>query len=153
MIMKKKNGFSLIELLITLVILAVLGAVAIPIYTGYITGSARSEAKSNLQTLSLLLETYFADNNRYNPSADGNATYNWQEPATNNFSNTFPCGGTGFLPSFCPRQATSGTQANYDYQLVIASATTYTATATGVRGPVNGDSLTINQAGNKTGSW
>ncbi|HBO84711.1 MAG: hypothetical protein A2073_00425 [Deltaproteobacteria bacterium GWC2_42_11] len=151
MIMKKKNGFSLIELLITLVILAVLGAVAIPIYTGYITGSARSEAKSNLQTISLLLETYFADNNRYAQVGDAiPATYNWVNDdagtvTTDNFA--------AWLPSFQPQKATGGQAANYNYQLVIASATTYTATATGVRGPVNGDSLTINQAGNKTGSW
>lgn len=150
--MKKNKGFTLIELLIALAILAILGAVAVPIYRGYMAGSAKSEAKSNLQTLSMLLEIYYTDKAKYAP-ADG--TYNWQEPATNNFSNTFPCGGTGFLPSFCPRKATGGTQANYDYQLVVGgSGTTYTATATGRSGTIAaGSTLTIDQAGTKGVGW
>lgn len=149
--MKNKKGFTLIEIIVALAILAILGAVAVPIYRGYMTGSAKSEAKSNLQTLSMLLDTYYSDNAKYAPAND---TYDWINDSsgtvtTNEFSS--------WLPSFQPKKATGGAAANYDYTLVTTTtsttADTYTATAAPRSGTVVAGSgnLTITQNGTKTG--
>jgi type IV pilus assembly protein PilE len=44
-----KRGFSLIELMITVAIAAILVAVALPNYTEYVRRSARAEARAGLQ--------------------------------------------------------------------------------------------------------
>jgi prepilin-type N-terminal cleavage/methylation domain-containing protein len=62
---KRQNAFTLIELMIVVAVIAILAAIAIPSYLGIQKRAARSEAKSNLQALSLALEGYMAENNNY----------------------------------------------------------------------------------------
>jgi len=62
---KIPKGFTLIELMIAVAIIAIIIAVAIPSYSAYITKSRRADAKIALMTISQLQETYFADNNKY----------------------------------------------------------------------------------------
>ena len=62
---KISKGFTLIELMIAVAIIAIIVAVAIPSYSAYVTKSRRSDAKVSLMTVSQLQETYFADNNKY----------------------------------------------------------------------------------------
>jgi len=62
---KKEGAFTLVELMIVVAVLAILAAIAIPSYLGIQKRAARSEAKSNLQALSITLEGYMAENNNY----------------------------------------------------------------------------------------
>ncbi len=74
-----KNGFTLIELLLVIAILAILAAIAIPTYLGERTKAARTEAQTNLTSLRLILEQYYAENGCYYKSggncANGTLTF------------------------------------------------------------------------------
>jgi type IV pilus assembly protein PilE len=60
-----QQGFTLVELLITMVIVSILAAIAIPSYSSYIQRSRRTDAKSALLDLASLEERYFSTNNTY----------------------------------------------------------------------------------------
>lgn len=62
---KAQQGFTLIELMITVVIVAILAAIAYPSYTSYITHSRRSEALAALSDTAARLERYYAQNGTY----------------------------------------------------------------------------------------
>ncbi len=59
------GGFTLIEVMITVAIVAILAAIALPSYRDYITRSRISEATSTLANLRVQLEQYFQDNRTY----------------------------------------------------------------------------------------
>ena len=61
----KTSGFTLIEVMIVIAILAIVSAVAIPAYTGYMTTARMTEAKNNIAALRLAEEEYFLENNDY----------------------------------------------------------------------------------------
>lgn len=63
--MQRQAGFTLIELMITMVVLAILAAIAIPSYTDYILRGKIPEATTNLQTMKTKMEQYFQDNRTY----------------------------------------------------------------------------------------
>jgi type IV pilus assembly protein PilE len=60
-----QRGFTLVELIVTLVILATLTAIAVPSYTHHVLVSHRTEAKSALLDLASMEERYFSVNNAY----------------------------------------------------------------------------------------
>ena len=64
-IMKKNNGFTLIELMVVVAIIGVLGAVAYPSYTSYMKKSARADAKVGLVKLADKQERFYLQNNKY----------------------------------------------------------------------------------------
>jgi type IV pilus assembly protein PilE len=69
---RKTSGFTLIEVLITIAILSILTAIAIPAYQGYITTARQTEGWENLASLKLAQEEFFLENNSY--FWGGNAT-------------------------------------------------------------------------------
>ena len=64
--MRKSAGFTLIELMVVIVIVAILAAIALPSYQQYIMRGKITEATSSLSELRLRAEKYFADNRTYN---------------------------------------------------------------------------------------
>jgi type IV pilus assembly protein PilE len=68
------RGFTLIEVMITVAVIAILAAVALPSYLEYVTRSRLVEAKSNLSDMRTRLEQYFLDNRAYPGSCIANAS-------------------------------------------------------------------------------
>ncbi len=66
---RNARGFTLLELLVSVAIVAILAKVAYPIYTQSILKSRRTEAKNALLDLAAREERYFSTANQYTTSA------------------------------------------------------------------------------------
>jgi len=60
-------GYTLVEVLITVAILAIIVAVAVPAYTSYLERGDASRAATDITRISLDLERHFAGNGQYPP--------------------------------------------------------------------------------------
>ncbi|MBF0564231.1 MAG: type II secretion system protein [Nitrospirae bacterium] len=116
----KDGGFTLTELLVTIVIIGILTAIAVPLYLGQKDKSIRSEASGNLLSIRALLEQYYNENGCYYKDTTNTC------PATS----TTITGVTSiqsFLPAFKPGNQNA---LNYSYSIIFtSSATLYTAYA------------------------
>lgn len=110
---KAKNGFTLIEVMITVVILSVLTAIAVPAYQGYIATSRQAEGHNNLAALQMAEEEFYLENNNYFVGDD------WSDLETNSGNLWTRTGSDG--------------QFNFDYAVVLSGGG-YVATATGTAG-------------------
>jgi type IV pilus assembly protein PilE len=64
------RGFTLIELMIVVVIIAILASVAIPSYNDYVRRSKLTEAQTNLADFRIKMEQFYQDYRNYG-NADG----------------------------------------------------------------------------------
>jgi type IV pilus assembly protein PilE len=117
----RPRGFTLIELMIAVAIVAILAGVALPSYREYVVRGHLADASNGLALMRAQMERHFQDNRTY-ASVTGFAT---------------PCASTDAAPrTFNNFVVTcSGTP----------TATAFTLLATG-SGPVAGFTFTINQA-------
>lgn len=126
--MRAHRGFTLIELMVTVAIVAILASIALPSYTEYITRGKLSEATSLLADLRVKLEQYYQDNRSYiGACANGTVA---PLPTGQYFDFTCPT----LTASTFIIQATgkSGTPiAGFTYQLDQANSRTTSATPTG----------------------
>ena len=63
--MKRQAGFTLIEIMIAIVIVAILAGISYPIYLHYVEGSRRSSAITALQRAAAAEEKHYAADNVY----------------------------------------------------------------------------------------
>jgi type IV pilus assembly protein PilE len=62
---KRSQGFTLIELMITVGIVAVLAGIALPAYQGYIKTSAQTTSDANGRILAAFEDNYYYENGTY----------------------------------------------------------------------------------------
>jgi type IV pilus assembly protein PilE len=65
--MRHNSGFTLIEVMVTVAIIAILGAIAIPSYNEYVQRARITEATSSLADMRNKMEQYFQDNRTWTP--------------------------------------------------------------------------------------
>ena len=102
----RRRGFTLIELMATVAIAAILAAVAIPMYRDYVLRGRIIDATSRLSDFRVRMEQYFMDNRTYDA---GGGKCGVADPTTTK-------------------------DQSFDLKCTGASATAYTAKATGVAG-------------------
>lgn len=120
--MRRFQGFTLIEVMVTVAIVAILAAIALPSYSEYIRRARITEAVSVLSDMRVKMEQYFQDNRTYAGACTA-GTVAPPPTATANF--TFACSGL--------------------------SGTAYLVTATGIAGGTMSDfSYSVDQANVRT---
>lgn len=113
----RQAGFTLIELMIVVAVVAILATIALPSYQQYIKRSNRAEARAEVLRAEGWLERFNAENNRYTDNAANNANSAFATAFT-----TVPAGGA----------------ARYTITLSLVGTGNYTITATPT-GSMNGD--------------
>ncbi|WP_347881010.1 type IV pilin protein [Pseudomonas sp. LA21] len=125
--MRRNSGFTLIELMITVAIVAILAAVAYPSYKQYVIRANRSEAQAYLMDIAQRQQQYLMDARAY---ADSDTTLGASQPSrvAANYTITITV-GSGLPPSFTAKAAPkSGTMQAGDGDLSINQAGTKTWT-------------------------
>lgn len=120
---KTHSGFTLIELMITVAIVAILAAVVVPNYSDYVRKSSLSEAFSNLSDMRVKMDQFYQSNRNYGTGSCGND-------------------GTASRVSFAPG-------GKFTYECVLSGVSpnenqAYTLTATGSSGAASGHTFTLN---------
>jgi len=83
----RKDGFTLIELMIVVAIIGILAAIAIPQFASYRQRAQDSAAKSALKNLATAQENYYAEHNTYT-DAIGDLTFEPEDTITVSLSAT-----------------------------------------------------------------
>ena len=117
---KRARGFSLIEVMIAVVVIAVLASIAVASHQNSVIKTKRKAALGGLMTIAAEQEEYFVNNKGY---------------ATDFTDLGYSAAGTSADPYFISDAGESSDSANGDYKITLASATAraFTLTAT----PIN----------------
>ena len=114
-----KKGFSLLELFIAIIIVALLAALAIPLFIKNIEKSKTGEVIANLDLIRMAEKDYFIDNATFTATIGSLSIEN-----PNNITNKY-----------------------FNYTIPSANAADFTARATRNSGPYNGDYYEISKDG------
>jgi type IV pilus assembly protein PilE len=117
-----QKGFSLIELMIVVAIVAILGSIAYPSYIAQVTQARRTDAQAVLMEAAQFMERFYTENNRYDQDT----------------------GGTGVtLPAPLQESPRDGGTKSYDIVVHASTASTYTLRATPKNGQAGNGFLEI----------
>jgi type IV pilus assembly protein PilE len=118
--MQRARGFTLVEIMVVVTLIAILTAIALPAYNDYVLRGKLQEASSNLLTMRVKMEQYYQDNRTYIGAC-----------ATSTVA-PLPT-GLKYFNVTCP----------------TLSATGYTIQAQGTESSVSGFTFTIDQGNNR----
>ncbi|MDT8407349.1 MAG: type IV pilin protein [Methylococcales bacterium] len=113
--MNKSQGFTLIELMITVAIVGILAGIAYPSYQAHVLKSRRAIAKGDLLSLANALERHFTENNRYCGATSSTC-------------------GAGAPTIFATQSPLDGPTKYYDLKISALTASSYTIQAVPIAG-------------------
>ena len=144
--MQKKTlcGYTLLELMITLAVIALLASIAYPAYQDYVMRARRGDAKTALMSLQQAQEKFRASCIEYADTIVGD-DYDGVNDSTCDTA----------TPNYVVEHNRQSPDENYDLSISGANGTSYTLTATVRAGGAqvndsNCKTLSIDQDGNKT---
>jgi len=119
---RRAAGFTLIEVMVAVAIVAMLAAVAIPSYQSYVRRGQLSEAFTTLADMRVKMEQYYQDNKFYGQSATNAACatlsgYGAFPVTTKYFSVKCDAGGAPSQTYMLTAEGTAGLTSGYDYTL------------------------------------
>jgi type IV pilus assembly protein PilA len=94
--MRKNEGFTLIELMIVIAIIGILAAIAIPQFSAYRTRSYNSAAEADIRNAATAQEAYYVDNQTYKADPLGLIGSNYGFYTTTNVAVTGGAGTTQY---------------------------------------------------------
>ena len=113
-LMKNQLGFTLVELMITIVIVGVLATVAIPLYQANVKRAKGSESDASMGSIRTALRVYYAENSAYPIRAGYGPVHT--------MSDSIDIDSTDMVGKYFPATA---------YTYISADGVTYTIRATG----------------------
>lgn len=125
--MKSKKGITLLELLVVIIIVGILAAIAIPLYSNYLLRARRVDAKTALEQVRAAQEMWRAERGSY--ATDG--------------------GGTAEAKLQTTMGAPPTTAGYYDWNFTVKLANSFTAQAVPFGRQAPDGNLFINQDGRK----
>lgn len=130
--MRLSRGFTLLELMVVVAIIAILAAIAIPSYQSSIAKSRRADAQGALQGLAQAMERFQTNNGTYMGAATAGAD-------------------TGKPAIFADKSPIDGSQTYYDLTIKggtdTPDATSYVLVATAVNGQLGDGNLELESTG------
>ncbi|NDV12415.1 type IV pilin protein [Crenobacter caeni] len=123
-----KNGFTLIEMVITVAIIGILAAIAWPAYTDYLVRGRLSEAHGILSTWRVRLDQFYQDNRHYGSSANA-CGVSEAVPANSPFTYSCNWGAVGTNQGFTVTAAGTAGGAMAGYTFMIDQAGNRATTA------------------------
>lgn len=131
--MRRDNkGFTLIEVMVTVAIIGILAAIALPAYTDYVKRGKIVEAPGNLANFRVQTEQFYQDNRNYGPAGGACTT---PVPTDKYFTYTCVVGGTN-------QTYTATAKSKSSVGLGAADAFTYTVTETNAKATTKFDDVT-----------
>jgi prepilin-type N-terminal cleavage/methylation domain-containing protein len=121
---RDERGFTLVELLIVIAIIAILAAIAIPQFASYRQRGIRASMQSDAKNIASALEAYFADNQSYT---------------------SFNISQGGSITAPITAKASAGNTVS-----VTGGTNTYTVTVSNANGGTGSTSFSIDNTGNIT---
>jgi type IV pilus assembly protein PilE len=136
------RGFTLIEILIAVAIIAILVAIALPSYQDYVLRGKITEATSTLSDLRLRAEKFYADNRTY-------VGFNQATPGTRYFTYACDDGAGGAVAQNAFRCIATGaaSQGMTGFQYTVNQSNVRTSTFTGLSGWVNSTTCWVSKKG------
>lgn len=118
------QGFTLIEVMIVIAIIAILASIALPAYSDYIIRSRIAEATSGLAAKRVRLEMYFDNNRKYSDAPD------CSDDATSSTVFTFSCSAVDDT-TYTLQAVGSGVMAGFTFTLDQTNARATTSAPSG----------------------